>query len=245
MASASRFLGARYPSLACFAETLPQSVVWPNADVRRAIAPATGVASGGHDLGLGMLAGTSPGIGLDPGLGGARPQTWQIVGPGNNRLNGRSRNDLIYGARGNDLIYGSRVTTSSTAARAMTASTARPATIGSSTTAAPRPCSRDREPTGSTSPTVGTTIGWRARPVRLTRSAPTRAIGSREAAEASGRPSATYASSSARHELRRTRPPHPAHATVPDSPSWGRLDVARGGSGGFRFDRGWTMTNSV
>src|SRR6185312_3390131 len=60
------------------------------------IAPAAGVASGAHDLGLGMKAGTSPSISRDPGLvGGARPQTSQIGGPGSNRLNGGRGNDLI------------------------------------------------------------------------------------------------------------------------------------------------------
>ena len=77
-----------------------------NGDLWIWIAPATGVASGAHDLGLGMKAGTSPSISLQPGLGGARPQTSQIGGPGNNRLNGGSRNDLIYGGRGNDRIRG-------------------------------------------------------------------------------------------------------------------------------------------
>jgi Ca2+-binding RTX toxin-like protein len=73
------------------------------------IAPATGVASGAHDLGLGMKAGTSPSISRDPGLvGGARPQTSRIGGPGNNRLNGGFRNDLIYGGRDDDRIYGRR-----------------------------------------------------------------------------------------------------------------------------------------
>ena len=80
-----------------------------NGDLWIWIAPAAGVLSGGHDLHLGMKAGTSPAIGLDPGaLGGARPQTSRIGGPGNDRLNGGPRNDLIYGARGNDLIRGGR-----------------------------------------------------------------------------------------------------------------------------------------
>ena len=53
-----------------------------NGDLWIWIAPATGVASGAHDLGLGMKAGTSPSISLHPGgLGGARPQTSQIGGP--------------------------------------------------------------------------------------------------------------------------------------------------------------------
>ena len=56
-----------------------------------------------------MMAGTSPSISKDFGLvGGARPQTSQIAGLGNNRLNGGLRNDLIYGGRGNDRIYGRR-----------------------------------------------------------------------------------------------------------------------------------------
>jgi Ca2+-binding RTX toxin-like protein len=197
-----------------------------NGDLWIWIAPATGVASGGHDLGLGMKAGTSPSISMDPGLAGAgRPQTSHIGGPGNDRLNGGSRNDLIYGGRGNDLIrggpgndalyggpgndalyggpgndqiyggpgndliYGGRVTTRSTAARV---------TIGSSTTAVPRPCSRDREPIWSTSPIAGATIGWCARPVRRTTSLPTGAIGSPAVARATGRPSATYRSGSLR-----------------------------------------------
>jgi Ca2+-binding RTX toxin-like protein len=80
-----------------------------NGDLWIWIAPAKGVASGAHDLGLGMKAGTSPSISRDPGLvGGARPQTSQIGGPGNDRLNGGSRNDLIYGGRGNDRIRGRR-----------------------------------------------------------------------------------------------------------------------------------------
>ena len=181
-----------------------------NGDLWVWIAPAAGVASGAHDLGLGMKAGTSPSISTGSGgLGGARPQTSQIGGAGNDRLNGGSRNDLIYGGRGNDRIRGGRgndqlyggpgsdrifggpATTSSTAGRVTTASTAGPATTGSSTTAAPRPCSRDRVPTGSTSPIAAATIGWRARPVRLTTSSPTGVIGSRAAAAASGRPSAS------------------------------------------------------
>ena len=80
-----------------------------NGDLWIWIAPAAGVASGGHDLGMGMKAGTSPSVSLDPGsVGGARPQTSRIGGPGNDRLNGGFRNDLIYGARGNDLIRGAR-----------------------------------------------------------------------------------------------------------------------------------------
>jgi Ca2+-binding RTX toxin-like protein len=80
-----------------------------NGDLWIWIQPAAGVASGAHDLGLGMKAGTSPAIGLDPGgLGAARPQASQIGGSGNDRLIGRSRNDLIYGGRGNDLIRGAR-----------------------------------------------------------------------------------------------------------------------------------------
>jgi Ca2+-binding RTX toxin-like protein len=56
-----------------------------------------------------MKAGTSPSISRDPGLvGGARPQTSQIGGPGNDQLNGGFRNDLIYGGRGNDRIRGRR-----------------------------------------------------------------------------------------------------------------------------------------
>jgi Ca2+-binding RTX toxin-like protein len=52
-----------------------------------------------------MMAGTSPSISLDPGvipvnaIGGA---------PGNDRLNGSSRNDIIFGGRGNDRISGAR-----------------------------------------------------------------------------------------------------------------------------------------
>ena len=88
-----------------------------NGDLWIWIAPAAGVASGGHDLGLGMKAGTSPSIALDPGLGAAWPQTSQIGGPENDRLKGGSRNDLIYGGRGNDRIRGAGATTSSTAAR--------------------------------------------------------------------------------------------------------------------------------
>ena len=74
-------------------------------------------------------------------------------------------------------------------------STAGPATTGSSTTAAPRPCSRDREPTEPTSPIAAATIGSSARPVQLTTSLPTGAIESLSAAGASGRPSATCAAS--------------------------------------------------
>jgi Ca2+-binding RTX toxin-like protein len=78
-----------------------------NGDLWVWIAPAAGVGSGAHDLQLGMKAGTSPAIGLDPGgLGGARPATSKIGGSGNDRLIGSSRNDLIYGGRGNDVIRG-------------------------------------------------------------------------------------------------------------------------------------------
>ena len=80
-----------------------------NGDLWIWIAPASGVADGAHDLQLGMNAGTSPSISRDPGLvGGARPQTSQIGGPGSNRLNGGRGNDLIAGGRGNDRISGGR-----------------------------------------------------------------------------------------------------------------------------------------
>jgi Ca2+-binding RTX toxin-like protein len=80
-----------------------------NGDLWIWIAPASGVASGAHDLGLGVMAGTSPSISLDPGLiGAARPRTSRIAGAGNNRLHGGPRNDLIYGGRGNDRVSGAR-----------------------------------------------------------------------------------------------------------------------------------------
>jgi RTX calcium-binding nonapeptide repeat (4 copies) len=60
----------------------------------------------GSDTGLGMMAGTSPSISQDPGVGASRPPT--KGGTGNDRLNGSSRSDLIFGGRGNDRIFGGR-----------------------------------------------------------------------------------------------------------------------------------------
>ena len=119
-------------------------------------------------------------------------------GLGNDRVFGGPGNDVIHGGPGNDRLSGGPGTTSSTAARGRMSSTAAPATTGSSIIRAPRSHSQDRERTRSTLPTAAAATGWCARPVRLTTSLPTTAIGSRAAAGASGRPSATYASGSAR-----------------------------------------------
>ena len=53
-----------------------------------------------------MAAGTSPSISRD--IGSERPSADQgdERGPGNDRLNGRPRSDLLFAGRGNDLIRG-------------------------------------------------------------------------------------------------------------------------------------------
>ena len=61
------------------------------------------LGSSAVDLGLGMMAGTSPSISRDPG---SIPVNVIAGGPGNDRLNGTVRDDLMFGGRGNDVIHG-------------------------------------------------------------------------------------------------------------------------------------------
>ncbi len=150
------------------------------------------------DTGLGMMTGTSPSISRDRASGAPLAGT-----PGNDRLNGSPRNDVIRGGRGNDRIRGGagndKLYGGPGNDRIYGGPGQRPISppkTRSSTSAAPPPCSRDQEPIGSTSPIAAATIGWCARPVRLTTSLPTGAIASRAGAGARGGPSATCAAGS-------------------------------------------------
>ena len=177
------------------------------------------LGSSAVDLGLGMMAGTSPSISRDPG---SIPVNVIAGGPGNDRLNGTVRDDLMFGGRGNDVIHGragNEVIYGGPGNDRIDGGPGNDRIDGGPGNdrivdhQAPRSCSRKQGSTGSTWPMAAATIGCGAPPARPTTSLPTGVIRSRAAAGANGRPSAKSPSGSPAANANTVRPTQRAHST--------------------------------